>query len=198
VTLTHTCHNALADSCGMQGTTLEDRWGGLSTFGEAAVVEMNRLGMAGQPFSSSHYRLTLCPHQMIDLSHTSPATASAALSLSRSPPIFSHSNSRGIYPAVRNIPDSLLRRIGGTAPEPSDGEGGRGWGGNGTVDAVRAGDALISLNFSPPFISESGADVAALAGEYTPASMRSVLMRWSRSCGLYWPTGGEGARRDRQ
>lgn len=48
-------------------------------------------------------------------------------------------------------------------PEESDGEGGMGWGGNGTVEAVRAGDALISLNFSPPFISDEGADVIALA-----------------------------------
>jgi membrane dipeptidase len=156
----------------MQGTPLEDRWGGLSAFGEAAIVEMNRLGIV----SASPTYLSLLPltlSQMVDLSHTSPATCSQALSLSRSPPIFSHSNARGMHPSVRNIPDSLLRRIGGTLPEPSDGEGGMGWGGNGTVEAVRAGDALISLNFSPPFISDEGADVIALAST-SPSSSRGV------------------------
>lgn len=47
VTLTHTCHNALADSCG-QGvdSDVAMRWNGLSDFGRKAVREMNRLGLA--------------------------------------------------------------------------------------------------------------------------------------------------------
>ena len=32
-------------SCGMQGTPIQERWGGLSPFGRTAVKEMNRLGM---------------------------------------------------------------------------------------------------------------------------------------------------------
>ena len=94
VTLTHTCNNALADSCGMQGTPIASRWGGLSPFGRAAVAEMNRLGM------------------IVDVSHTSPQTASQAMSLSKAPVVFSHSNARGVHDVVRNVPDSILHRIG--------------------------------------------------------------------------------------
>ncbi|KAM0756415.1 hypothetical protein T439DRAFT_321112 [Meredithblackwellia eburnea MCA 4105] len=146
VTLTHTCHNAIADSCGYQSKQLKPRWGGLSPFGKTAIKEMNRLGM------------------IIDLSHTDPSTASDALSLSLSPPIFSHSNARGVHSAVRNVPDSILRRIGKTSSSPvlgrsvmnADGEGGLGWG-NDTGEAdkpVPSGDSIIMLNFSPDFISE--------------------------------------------
>ncbi|KWU46703.1 hypothetical protein RHOSPDRAFT_14757 [Rhodotorula sp. JG-1b] len=123
ITLTHTCHSALADSCGyverpaahdlVAGTPLAPRWNGLSPFGRTAVREMNRLGM------------------MVDLSHTSPKTASDALSHSLAPVIFSHSNARGVHSHSRNIPDSILRRIG-------------------SIDA----HVLIMLNFSPTFVSE--------------------------------------------
>lgn len=125
VTLTHTCHNALADSCGMQGTPIAPRWGGLSPFGRVAVKEMNRLGM------------------IVDISHTAPSTASDVLTLSLAPPIFSHSNARGVHAAVRNVPDSILRRIGRIGNESKgkidlskDGEHGRGWG-NETGEAER-------------------------------------------------------------
>ncbi|SCZ90150.1 BZ3500_MvSof-1268-A1-R1_Chr1-3g01805 [Microbotryum saponariae] len=145
VTLTHTCHNALADSCGMQGTPIEPRWNGISEFGKKAIREMNRLGM------------------MVDLSHTSPATASQALSLSQSPVIFSHSNARGVHSVVRNVPDTILRRIGKLSfPNrrfdlTQDGEGGQGWGNDtNEVDLpIPGGDVLIMLNFSPAFISET-------------------------------------------
>jgi membrane dipeptidase len=125
VTLTHTCHNALADSCGMQGTPIAPRWGGLSPFGRVAIKEMNRLGM------------------IVDVSHTAPSTASDALTLSIAPPIFSHSNARGVHGAVRNVPDSILRRIGRIGNEDrdkvdlsKDGERGLGWG-NDTNEAEK-------------------------------------------------------------
>lgn len=155
ITLTHTCHSALADSCGyverpsahdlVAGTPLAPRWNGLSSFGRTAVREMNRLGM------------------MVDLSHTSPKTASDALSHSLAPVIFSHSNARGVHSHSRNIPDSILRRIGsidsrrkGTFNLSEDGEKGQGWGADtGEVDKpVPSGDVLIMLNFSPTFVSE--------------------------------------------
>ena len=155
ITLTHTCHSALADSCGyverpsahdlVAGTPLAPRWNGLSPFGRTAVREMNRLGM------------------MVDLSHTSPKTASDALSHSLAPVIFSHSNARGVHLHSRNIPDSILRRIGsidsrrkGTFNLSEDGEKGQGWGADtGEVDKpVPSGDVLIMLNFSPTFVSE--------------------------------------------
>ena len=134
---------------------------------------------------------------MLDISHTSPSTASDALTHSLSPPIFSHSNARGVHPAVRNIPDSILRRIGATSSSLRrssprlDGEGGRGWG-NDTAEAekeVPSGDALISLNYSPAFVSEwddgSGARVtiALLAGAFgsrVRATMKLTSVR--RSC----------------
>ncbi|SCV68311.1 BQ2448_432 [Microbotryum intermedium] len=161
LTLTHTCHNALADSCGMQGTPIEPRWNGLSQFGKKAIREMNRLGM------------------MVDLSHTSPDTASQALSLSQSPVIFSHSNARGVHPVVRNVPDTILRRIGKLSfPNrrfdlAQDGERGQGWGNEtNEVDLpLLGGDVLIMFNFSPAFISETSdgkgprANIKLLAGE---------------------------------
>ncbi|GAA5923529.1 dipeptidase [Sporobolomyces koalae] len=144
ITLSHTCHNALADSCGSQGNELASRWDGLSAFGHEAVREMNRLGM------------------VVDVSHTSPKTASDALTVSEAPVIFSHSNARGQHDAVRNIPDAILRRIGRIESNKAfnlthDGEKGRGWGSDsGEIDKpVKAGDTIIMLNFSPDFVSES-------------------------------------------
>ncbi|GAA6022653.1 hypothetical protein JCM11491_001153 [Sporobolomyces phaffii] len=144
VTLTHACDNALGDSC----ASAVARWDGLSPFGREAVAEMNRLGV------------------MVDVSHVSPKTASDALSHSHAPVIFSHSNARGVHAVARNVPDSILRRIGrlgsgsGSAARAfdlaDDGERGRGWGADsGEVDrAVPGGDALVMLNFAPEFVSE--------------------------------------------
>ena len=113
---------------------------------------------------------------MVDISHTHPKTASDVLTHSLAPPIFSHSNARGIHQVVRNIPDSILRRIGRlSSPHRShnlteDGEGGLGWG-NDTKEVERripAGDTIIMLNFLPDFVSEYP------DGSGIPASYREV------------------------
>ena len=93
VTLTHTCHNAFADSCGfLEG--FEPRWGGLSPLGDSLIDEMNRIGM------------------LVALSHTSDATARQALKHSKAPVIWSHSSARAIHNVPRNVPDDVLKLVG--------------------------------------------------------------------------------------
>src|SRR4051794_36743148 len=69
MTLTHSDTLDWADSA-----TDEERHGGLTTFGEAVVHEMNRLGM------------------LVDISHVSIGTMKQALAISQAPVIFSHSS----------------------------------------------------------------------------------------------------------
>jgi len=93
MTLTHTCHNAFADSGGFL-EPLPPLHGGLSPFGYSLIDEMNRLGM------------------LVDLSHTSDDTAIQALKHSKAPVIWSHSSARAVHAVARNIPDNILQMIG--------------------------------------------------------------------------------------
>ena len=94
LTLTHTCHNAFADSAGSTtNETSAPLHGGLSAYGLRLIDEMNRLGM------------------IVDLSHTSDDTARQALARSEAPVIFSHSGARSIYNHIRNVPDDILTSI---------------------------------------------------------------------------------------
>ncbi|MFQ5528740.1 MAG: dipeptidase [Gemmatimonadota bacterium] len=88
MTLTHNVTLAWADAA-----SDEPLHGGLTSFGEDVVREMNRLGM------------------LVDLSHVAPATMSDALDVSRGPVIFSHSSARALTDHVRNVPDSILTRL---------------------------------------------------------------------------------------
>ncbi len=88
LTLTHNDNTPWADSA-----TDEPAHGGLTKFGEEVVREMNRLGM------------------LVDLSHVAPDTMRAALRVSRSPVIFSHSSSRAVCDHPRNIPDDVLVQL---------------------------------------------------------------------------------------
>ena len=88
LTLTHSGTIDWADAC--TGEVLHN---GLTRFGEEVVHEMNRLGM------------------LVDLSHVSPATMSDVLNVAEAPVIFSHSSARALTDHVRNVPDSILRRI---------------------------------------------------------------------------------------
>ena len=88
MTLTHSANLPWADASPGPAVL-----GGLSTFGEEVVREMNRLGM------------------LVDLSHVSPGTMSDALNVSEAPVIFSHSSARALVDVPRNVPDSILTRL---------------------------------------------------------------------------------------
>ncbi|KAF7321385.1 Dipeptidase [Mycena kentingensis (nom. inval.)] len=93
LTLTHTCHNAFADSCGY-APGKEPLHGGLSPLGLRLIDEMNRLGM------------------LVDLSHVADDTAKQALQHSRAPVIWSHSSARAVHNVPRNVPDDVLAFVG--------------------------------------------------------------------------------------
>jgi membrane dipeptidase len=88
MTLTHSRNTPWADSC-----TDSPASGGLSSFGEQVVREMNWLGM------------------LVDLSHTSPDTMADAIRMSQAPVIFSHSSARAVNDVPRNVPDDILKLI---------------------------------------------------------------------------------------
>jgi len=88
MTLTHSGTTPWADAA-----TDAPKHGGLSSFGEDVVREMNRLGM------------------MVDISHVSDATMVDALRVSTAPVIFSHSSARALASHARNVPDSILAMI---------------------------------------------------------------------------------------
>ncbi len=88
MTLTHSDTLSWADSA-----TDETEHDGLNRFGEAIVQEMNKIGM------------------IVDLSHVSEATMHDALNISTAPIMFSHSSARSVAKHVRNVPDTVLKRM---------------------------------------------------------------------------------------
>ncbi|KAJ2931243.1 hypothetical protein H1R20_g5838, partial [Candolleomyces eurysporus] len=124
LTLTHTCHNAFADSCGFEPGMIPLH-NGLSPLGVTLVEEMNRLGV------------------LVDLSHTSDATAKHAIKVSKAPVIWSHSSARAVHNVPRNVPDDVLALIG---------------------KGENQTDAVVMVNFAPFFVAQPGkADVKAVA-----------------------------------
>lgn len=91
ITLTHNCDNPFATAASTVTATGRD--GGLSAIGNAAIREMNRLGM------------------MVDLSHVSHDTMRDVLAIARSPVMFSHSACFELAKNYRNVPDDVLRRL---------------------------------------------------------------------------------------
>jgi len=93
ITLTHTAHNQICDSSTPRDDQPKEEYGGLSEFGKQVVREMNRLGM------------------MVDVSHTSKKATLAALALSKTPIIASHSGASAVNEHPRNLDDETLRAI---------------------------------------------------------------------------------------
>ena len=91
LTLTHNDDTPWADSA-----TGARAHGGLTTFGEEVVRELNRLGV------------------LVDLSHTSEDTMRQAIEVSRAPVLFSHSNARALCDVPRNVPDDVIELVGRT------------------------------------------------------------------------------------
>jgi membrane dipeptidase len=69
------------------------RHGGLTSFGEKVVLEMNRLGM------------------LVDISHISAEAMRHVLRVSQSPVIASHSSTFALAGSTRNVPDDILYSI---------------------------------------------------------------------------------------
>jgi membrane dipeptidase len=88
MTLTHAKNTDWADSA-----TDTPQHGGLTSFGEQVVREMNWLGM------------------LVDLSHVSPDTMKDAIAVSEAPVIFSHSSARALNDVPRNVPDDVLQLL---------------------------------------------------------------------------------------
>jgi membrane dipeptidase len=85
------CHNETLDW--VDSATDAPRHGGLTRFGEAVVLELNRLGM------------------IVDCAHVADTVMHRVLDISRAPVVFSHSNARALCDHPRNVPDDVLARI---------------------------------------------------------------------------------------
>lgn len=87
------CHNETLDWIDSATDAPRAPGGGLSKFGEAVVLECNRLGI------------------VIDLSHVAPHAMHRVLDVSRAPVVWSHSNVRALSDHPRNLPDDVLARV---------------------------------------------------------------------------------------
>ena len=85
------CHNETLDW--VDSATDAPRHGGLTKFGEAVVLELNRLGI------------------IVDLAHTATSVMHRVLDISRAPVLFSHNNAFSLCDHPRNAPDDVLDRI---------------------------------------------------------------------------------------
>jgi membrane dipeptidase len=110
LTLTHNVTLDWADAAADSA-----KHGGLTEFGREVVREMN-------------------------LSHVSPGAMSDALDVAEAPVIFSHSSARALTEHVRNVPDSILRRL------PKNG-------------------GVVMVTFVPAFVSQEVADYEEVATE---------------------------------
>lgn len=89
ITLTHNDNNDICDS----STAKTPKWNGVSPFGKEVIKEMNRLGM------------------LIDVSHISDKAFQDVLEVSEAPVFASHSSTRSICNAERNLGDDMIRAL---------------------------------------------------------------------------------------
>lgn len=92
MTLTHSFNTNWADSAGT-GQRVQPEHDGLTDFGRAVVLEMNRLGM------------------MVDVSHVADSTFWDALDVSKAPLLASHSSCRALADHPRNMSDEMIRAM---------------------------------------------------------------------------------------
>lgn len=111
MTLTWSNTNDWADSSGDQDDPKVQHHNGLTPFGKQVVLEMNRLGM------------------MVDISHVSDKTFWDVIATTKAPVIASHSSSRALTYAARNMTDDMIR-------------------------AVAKNGGVVMVNFYPAFIDE--------------------------------------------
>jgi membrane dipeptidase len=89
ITLTHNDNNDICDSA----TAQTPKWNGVSPFGKEVIKEMNRLGM------------------LIDVSHISDKAFQDVLEISEAPVFASHSSTRSLCSAERNLTDDMIRAL---------------------------------------------------------------------------------------
>jgi membrane dipeptidase len=111
MTLTWSNTNDWADSSGDIDDPTVTHHNGLTPFGKDVVREMNRLGM------------------MVDISHVSDKTFWDVIETSKAPVIASHSSSRALTNAPRNMTEDMIR-------------------------AVSKNGGVVMVNFFPAFIDE--------------------------------------------
>ncbi len=126
MTLTWSNTNQLGDSSGDMDDKSIQHHNGLTPFGRQVVGEMNRMGM------------------MVDISHVADSTFYQALEVSRAPVIASHSSSRALTNAPRNMTDDMLV-------------------------ALARKNGVAQVNFYCAFVSEKYRETAAqLAAQHDP------------------------------
>lgn len=143
--LTYNRRNPLGDGCG------EPNDGGLSDFGHAAVVEMNRLGV------------------IVDVAHSGWRTSLEAAKASKKPMVASHTVAASLHRHFRGKPDEVLRAIfdtGGLA---------------GICCVPRflggAGDIAVFLDHIEYIVKKFGADHVAIGTDVAYASRNEAAER---------------------
>jgi membrane dipeptidase len=132
MTLTWSNTNEIGDSSGDVNDPKVPHHNGLTDFGKQVVAEMNRMGM------------------MVDISHVADATFYQALEASRAPVIASHSSSRALTNAPRNMTDDMLR-------------------------ALTKKDGVAQVNFYCAFISQKYFDTAKQLGAQHDPDYEKVM-----------------------